>query len=56
MDVRTVGEFQAGSVPGAVNVPLSDLPDAMTKKVPDKNRVLLLHCQSGDERAYAATQ
>jgi rhodanese-related sulfurtransferase len=54
VDVRTVGEFQAGSVPGAVNVPLSDLPDAMTKKVPDKNRVLLLHCQSGGRSLMAA--
>ena len=54
VDVRTVGEFQAGSVPGAVNVPLSELPDAMTQKAPDKNRVLLLHCQSGGRSAMAA--
>ena len=54
VDVRTVGEFQAGSVPGAVNVPLSELPDAMSARSPDKNRVLLVHCQSGGRSAIAA--
>lgn len=54
VDVRTVGEFQAGSVPGAVNVPLSDLPEAMAAKSPDKNQVLLLHCQSGGRSGIAA--
>ena len=54
VDVRTAGEFQAGSVPGAVNVPLSELPDAMSAHSPDKNRVLLVHCQSGGRSAMAA--
>ena len=54
VDVRTVGEFQAGSAPGAVNVPLSELPDGIAKYAPDKNRVLLLHCQSGGRSAIAA--
>jgi rhodanese-related sulfurtransferase len=53
VDVRTVGEFAAGSVPGAVNVPLSELPDAMSARAPDKHRVLLLHCQSGGRSAIA---
>ena len=54
VDVRTPHEFSGGSVPGAINIPLSDLPGAMTKHAPDKNRVLLLHCQSGGRSAMAA--
>jgi phage shock protein E len=54
VDVRTAGEFAAGSVPGAVNVPLSDLPGAIAKHAPDKSRVLLVHCQSGGRSAIAA--
>ena len=54
VDVRTPDEIGGGSVPGAINIPLSDLPGAMTKHAPDKNRVLLLHCQSGGRSAMAA--
>ena len=56
VDVRTPGEFAAGSVKGAINVPLSELPGAMTKHCPDKNRVLLLHCQSGGRSGVAAVK
>ena len=54
VDVRTPDEFGGGSVPGAINIPLSDLPGAMTKHAPDRNCVLLLHCQSGGRSAMAA--
>jgi len=54
VDVRTPAEFSAGSVPGTVNVPLSDLPDGIAQHAADKNRVLLLHCQSGGRSALAA--
>lgn len=54
VDVRTPGEFAAGSVRGAVNVPLSDLPAGIAAHAPDKSRVLLVHCQSGGRSAIAA--
>ena len=54
VDVRSPGEFAAGSVKGAINIPLSDLPDAMAKHCPDKHRVLLLHCASGGRSGMAA--
>ena len=53
VDVRSPGEFAEGSVKGAINVPLSDLPDGMAKHCPDKNRVLLLHCASGGRSGIA---
>ena len=54
VDVRTPAEFAGGSVPGAINVPLAALPDAMTIHAPDKDLVLLLHCRSGGRSAMAA--
>jgi rhodanese-related sulfurtransferase len=47
VDVRTSGEFASGHLPNAVSVPLSGIESALPRLVPDKHRVLLLHCQSG---------
>ena len=47
MDVRSAGEFTAGHLPHAVNLPLSEIETAITRKVKNKDQVLLLHCQSG---------
>ncbi len=54
VDVRTPEEFAGGRVPGAINIPLSALPDAMAIHAPDKSHVLLLHCRSGGRSAIAA--
>jgi len=54
VDVRTPEEFAGGRVPGAINVPLSTLPDGMASHAPDKNHVLLLHCRSGGRSSMAA--
>jgi phage shock protein E len=47
IDVRTAGEFVAGHLPFAVNLPLNEIETAITRRVREKNQVLLLHCQSG---------
>lgn len=47
IDVRTPEEFRSGTVPGAMNIPLDELQKKLPQRVPDKNQVLLLHCQSG---------
>jgi rhodanese-related sulfurtransferase len=47
IDVRSAGEFVAGHLPSAVNLPLNEIETSWTRRVKDKNRVLLLHCQSG---------
>jgi len=66
VDVRTVQEFQAGHVPGAVNIPVM-IPDpssgrmtpnpnfvqAMEAAFP-KDRKLILGCQAGGRSQYAA--
>ena len=47
IDVRTAGEFVAGHLPIAVNLPLSEIETNLARRVKDKNQVLLLHCQTG---------
>ena len=47
IDVRSAAEYIAGHLPNAVNMPLSEIEELVPRKVKDKNRVLLLHCQSG---------
>jgi len=56
MDVRSPEEFQAGHVPGAMNLPLGELRDHLPRRVPDKNQALLLHCLSGGRRGIARHQ
>jgi rhodanese-related sulfurtransferase len=47
LDVRSAGEFTAGHLPGAVNLPLSEIESAVGRKVKRKDQVVLLYCQSG---------
>jgi rhodanese-related sulfurtransferase len=47
IDVRTAGEFVAGHLPIAVNLPVSEIETSVTRRVKDKDQVLLLHCQTG---------
>lgn len=47
IDVRTPGEFASGHLPKAINLPLDQIATTLPRRVPQKNAVLLLHCQSG---------
>jgi len=47
VDVRSPGEFNAGHLSVAMNIPLDEIETAMPRRVKDKNQVVLLHCQSG---------
>ena len=53
IDVRTAAEYTAGHLPNAINMPLSEVEALVARKVKDKNRVLLLHCQSGSRSGVA---
>lgn len=51
VDVRTPGEFSAGSVKGAVNIPLDKLPLQLDKF---KNKsTIVVFCRSGNRSAQA---
>jgi phage shock protein E len=46
IDVRTPAEFQDGSYPGAVNIPLALLPLRM-KELEPRDKPIVLFCASG---------
>lgn len=47
IDVRSPEEFRSRHLPGVVNIPLNELRGRVPRQVPDQNKVLLLHCESG---------
>jgi len=53
VDVRTAEEYASGHIPGAFNVPVTEI----TEKIPtqDKNAFIILYCRSGN-RSGAAEQ
>ena len=53
VDVRTVQEYQAAHLTNVVNIPLDQLKEKLPDRVPDKSRVLLLHCRSGRRSGIA---
>ena len=46
VDVRTPGEFSAGHIDGAVNVPLHEL-DGRVMELGDVDKPIVLYCRSG---------
>jgi rhodanese-related sulfurtransferase len=51
IDVRSSKEYEKGHVPGAVNVPLSDIGDKIKKLKKDKE--LVVYCRSGNQSIWA---
>jgi rhodanese-related sulfurtransferase len=52
IDVREPFEYSNGFIPGAVNIPLSELPGKLQDAPPD--RPVYLYCQSGIRSRHAA--
>lgn len=52
VDVRTPGEFSTGAYPGAVNIPLDELPGRLAE-LGGVNREIILYCASGGRSGYA---
>lgn len=53
IDVRTRGEFNAGHLSSATNIPLDEIETVVPQRFKDKSRVFLLHCQSGARSGLA---
>ena len=47
LDVRTKEEYESGHIPGAINIPLSDINDTPISSLPDKSQMILVYCRSG---------
>ncbi|GEM_PF-26479 len=55
IDVRTAGEYSAGHIPGATNIPRGLLEFKITEKYADRNSNIVLYCKNGG-RASLATR
>ncbi len=55
LDVRSAGEYRTGHVPGAINIPINELPARLGELDGEKDRELVVYCESGG-RAGAAEQ
>lgn len=53
IDVRTAGEFAAGSLPGAVNISHLQIAEQIAAVVPDKHAPVVLYCRSGNRSGIA---
>ncbi len=53
LDVRTPGEFASGHLPGALNIPVGDLPNRLAE-LPE-NQGVVLYCASGARSGRAAS-
>lgn len=55
VDVRTPEEFAAGHIPDAINVPNETIAENAAKDLPDKDRLLLIYCRSGNRSKQASS-
>ena len=55
IDVREQVEWDAGHIPDATLLPLSDIPQRIADVEPNKDAPLLLHCAAGARSARAAS-
>ena len=53
LDVRTPREFDTGHIPGAVNIPVSDLAGRLGELMPYKDKEIVVHCQAGPRAGFA---
>ncbi|HSM01142.1 MAG TPA: molybdopterin-synthase adenylyltransferase MoeB [Acidimicrobiia bacterium] len=54
VDIREVGEFASGVIPGAVLVPRGNLEGAIARIAPDLGTEIVLYCAVGNRSALAA--
>ena len=54
LDVREKDEFDAGHIPGAILIPLGEIPVKAEQVLPDKQQLILVYCRSGRRSKMAA--
>lgn len=54
LDVRGKGEYESGHLPGAINLPVVEIPFKATKVLSDKNKTIVIYCLSGGRSKRAA--
>jgi rhodanese-related sulfurtransferase len=53
LDARVPGEYEAGHVPGAMNLPRGLLEFKIAEMIPDKNAAIVVYCKTGGRGSLA---
>lgn len=53
LDVRTPQEFDDGHIPGAINIPHTELSDKLDQVITHKHKPVVVYCQSGRRASVA---
>lgn len=53
VDTRTIEEFQAGAIPGAILLPYDSISKTITQVAADQEIPILLYCRSGRRAGIA---
>ena len=56
LDVRTEEEFTASHIPGARNIPDSEIHEKAETELSDKDVIVIVYCRSGGRSAKAAQE
>jgi len=54
IDIREPQEFEAGNIPGSVNIPRGLLEFKITKKYPNRDTAIIIYCKNGGRASLAA--
>ena len=54
LDVRRPDEFAAGHIPNAVNIPNESIDSNEITELPDKDKLILVYCRSGNRSKQAS--
>jgi phage shock protein E len=52
VDVRTAGEYNAGAIPSAINIPFDEIAGNLPTE--DRSARIIVYCRSGNRSAVAA--
>jgi len=56
LDVRTESEFDSGHIPGALNIPQSELPRRIGELGTSGDREIVVYCERGGRATKAASE
>ena len=54
LDVRTQEEYEAAHIPGAICIPNEMIGDEEIPELPDKERLIMVYCRSGNRSKQAS--
>ena len=54
LDVRTLDEFAAGHIPGAIVIPNETIGTEEISQLPDKDQLIMVYCRSGNRSKQAS--